>query len=285
MKTHSASLGKVERESSTPIARKMMIVTAASPTSSGIDLIRSHRSYCEAWGMRVHDPDEGAGVRLLIDYSVVRLSLQGASETLPERVRLFAENRNVSSALSASQMLDIRDSARYLATRAKARTNHQNPRARFINVAGGTQAEMLEEVKVWQHAGFECEVQSGPYFRSTRQAGGRRLCPTHMPYSTCSWGKTISDLLTRAWEVRRREPGAEIPDLEPGQSPIWASHSLRRGATKLALRLIKEKKSNADEELIDRHFRWKTAEMDKSMQKHYAGLQGLLRRLSVTLNF
>ena len=93
---------------------------------------------------------------------------------------------------------------------------------------------------------------------------------TDMPSPPESLFKKMGEMLEEACQVSNKDtPDPEL-DLQGLKKPKWGSHSLRRGADKIARAHMSE--TGASEADIDLLFGWREKFYSEQMQIHYAGL-------------
>ena len=111
-------------------------------------------------------------------------------------------------------------------------------------------------------------VTKGPLLRSA--LGGKSTVLTHMPSPPESISEKMNKLLDAACkEANRYSPDPEL-DLQGLKAPLWGSHSLRRGADRIARAHMEE--TDTSEADIDLLFGWREKFYSELMQVHYAGL-------------
>jgi hypothetical protein len=171
-----------------------------------------------------------------------------------------------------------------LAAQAKRRRAHDNEGARYLNVAGGTRAEMDLELEAWTEMGVLAAVNPGPIICATAN-GGRTM--THMPLEPATLAGSMKRHFQSAYlRMMDGEGGGEeqLAGLAMNlHGPKWNSHSCRRGGTKLARSLADS--SGATKESIDGHFRWGAKDHNRQQQVAYASLEEAEVRMAVTLYF
>ena len=143
---------------------------------------------------------------------------------------------------------------------------------KFINVACGvgTDSALAALKNTLEASGFVAVLAPGPLLAAT--TGGRRPKPTLMPLAVSSTFANTKSVLTQAYVAANVNPVDPDPDLdlEPGRSPKWSTHSLRRLADTVARR--DREKTETTEAEIDIYFGWHERILLKEMQVHYAGM-------------
>jgi len=227
-----------------------------------------------------------------IDYWVVRVNLQGMTDPDVEQLDRLASRR-----------VDVR-TRKYLSREAKARRQAKDSNRRFLNVEGGTKAEMEEALAWWRsQKGIEASMTPGPLLTSTMPGSKGRVATNHA-WAPASLAAVLKDTFNEVFEELTREQTtnqlaahveqaagvsqaaeqlmqqlSSLPQNLDG--PKWNSHSCRRGGTKLARELMDL--SGASTEDIDRHFGWSTGRGNtKKQQVAYAGMLPVARRVAVT---
>ena len=142
-----------------------------------------------------------------------------------------------------------------------------------------TMKELDEIVARLTQEGFGAQKVPGPLLLST--TGGKRQTPKIMPYSTSTASAPTKELLRLAAEAAKVGGVSRDPDLdlEPGRSPKWSTHSLRRLADTVARRF--RELTGTTEDQIDIYFGWHEKILLKAMQVHYASLS-ILERMELS---
>jgi hypothetical protein len=137
---------------------------------------------------------------------------------------------------------------------------------RYINVAASYRGDsQLHAVRrEFAEAGFEARIVPGPLLLGTTGGLGGKM--KLMPFQPGSATKPV------------KASGA-IHDIEtePGRTPKWTSHSLRRLANTVARRY--REAMQVSEAQIDIYFGWHERVLLKEMQVHYEAMSPLERML------
>jgi hypothetical protein len=269
------------------------LVSVASPTQSGRNVVSRLLAYCRFAGMQLRGAQTCLGKPAAsINYYVLRVELMAAPESAAgARLRAAMEAMIVYLQLPAA-------AARWTSSRWQALWAAPNRKKRFFNIFGGTKQDMLhmlEQLKLRVYVGWkqsaeleamrmgiatsctvleawwrelDLKIKGGPLVRATH---GKWF--THMPLS---YSQAAKDLTTQ-WK-------AEEAKLYGENSLRLVTHSARRAATYRArVRVLVSGLPVAlIDELIDRHFRWKPD--TGANRKSYTGHHNLEQfRLCVTL--
>lgn len=264
-------------------------VVMTGECEGSIDVIWAIEEYVKASGLRVITTECGSveGTRIYekrVEYKVCRVSLEGFTQ--PQMHTLTRSLKGSGDYEFATPQYKS-----WLEERINSRKDAEDDLLRFINITGGSE----ERCQLWATRlaalGFHSSVIAGPLARATRRinsiGSSTVYLLTHMPADATSAGKSVRDLINQSllvYHAQVRE-GKRVrdTDVEKLVSPIWASHSFRRGGTKKAQSLMH--RSGATAELIDMHFRWRSKELRRKMQNHYGGIKPRLWRLLVTKFF
>ena len=266
-------------------------VTMARDTkNSNIDAGLEIKAMAEKWGRQLKlGRTETGEIYEYVDYHVVRLNLRGAAEAEIDALSKDAAGRFANG-----------HQRRHLISEAKRRAAHQNTNLRYLNVEGGTLAEMLEAVEWWRrrHSQWEVEVVAGPLLCSTTR-GSRGEKGSDQPWTPASLASELKEVFEAVFLEVVSSDVAEAAGATSSASelvgqlaalpanikgPKWNSHSCRRGGTKLAMEL--RDKSGASKDDVDRHYGWLTKKNNtRRQQAHYAGMLPAQQRINVTLHF
>ena len=200
------------------------------------------------------------------DYWVVRLSVVGLGDALLDRFM-----KEVVSASAESVRAHATASKRY--AKAAAASKSKDDETRFVYVAGGRKrsAEVAEAVAWLAWLGVPeglVSVVPGPLLRATEPGSGK---VTHMPLMPKSTYGQLVRAIDAAYVVSEAmaEPDAEL-ELEPGHTPKWGNHSIRRWSDKVACEHMEE--DGVSKEVLNYFYGWCLEAMSKEMMLHYAGI-------------
>ena len=268
------------------------VLSVVAVSESGFRFVDALIDYAREWGMHITGGTfKGEKVRI-IDYYVVRISLQGMAPASKAGAAFLDALGDTTVWLSNMKGYDrvLRD---YYPRRARARCAHKNERARFVNVWGGKEAEVTAAASEFRRrllasyqqkldvigvadiqlsallaaAERSVSVTAGPLMRSMYHG---RL--THMPQSRAEFHADTGTVWRKeAVTLYGNDHGLRLVD-----------HSGRHGGCAHARRKAMEAgwDSTLLRELVNAHFRW-APEHDR-MQVYYTGLLERTQRLRVT---
>jgi hypothetical protein len=235
------------------------------------------RELWAAYGHEIVSDIQGGFKEERADYSVVKVTLLGLSANGVNHLRKCLEVE-METPTCYGIATHARVALKYLSDRDKAKDIPEV--SRYINIAGGAhRGDEVQGALRWAAArgfGKYTAAVAGPFLRATESGSGRL---THFPMQVGSTYEHHCKALKAAYDV---SAGMEMPDLEfdlAGQeAPIFANHSFRRGADRIARETMRRTGMAIMD--IDITFGWNEAQRRKDMQLHY---QGLDRRARVRL--
>ena len=234
------------------------------------------RDIWRAYGLRTYTAIDGGFSVERADYGVARVSLLGMTEADVARFRAaLTKQKDGLIPVVTSVAQNARISIGYLDRLVLAKDVDES--RKYVNIAGGpARGPELTLAMEWLAANGLSKWSSraqGPFLRSTESGSGAL---THMPLQVGStYTHHVGSMRSAyALSASMEEPDLEL-DLQGQETPVFANHSARRHADRVARETLDKTLCTLMD--IDVVFGWNEAKRRKDMQTHYQGLDRVQR--------